>query len=207
MAATTINQLARSIIDKLHFKYSELLNAEVKADIKSWLSKLIRQDVERNGMRNQYNHTFVIPMIRVDYADNCLIDVDCKLLRTDRKIPAPIAIKGDTQFKFVGTVDKRIVFTYTEKEMLPYALQNRYTGQIARYFYENEYIYAYTPTLKEKFIAVDAMFYDSEIMQAACGDYCVTDEDLVHMPDDFIVVIETEVLKLFLAKPVNEFIV
>ena len=207
MAATTINQLSRMIIDKLAYRYSDLLNSEVKADIKSWLSKLIRQDIERNGMRNQYNHTFVVPLVKVDYADNCLIDVDCSILKTDRKIPAPIAVKGDVQFKFVGTVDKRLVFTYTEKELLPYVTANKYTGFTSRYFYENNYIYVLSSTLKEKFIAIEAIFYDSEILQAVCSDYCVTDEDVVAIPDDLLVVIEAEVIKTFLIKPVENFIV
>jgi len=204
---TTINQLSRMIIDKLNYYYSDLLNAEVKADIRSWLSKLLRQDVEKNGQSQEYNHSFVVPLQRVDYADNCLVAVGCELLRTITEIPAPVRIKGDVQFKFVGTVDKRISFTYSEKEYLTYAATSKYTGKVPRYFYENKYIYAKTPTLKEKYLLIEGIFLDTEILWSVCGTGCFDEDYQVNIPEDMLAVIETEVMKTFAAIKVAKFIV
>ena len=204
---TTINQLSRLIIDKLNYYYSDLLNVEVKADIKSWLSKLIRQDVEKNGQSQEYNHSFVVPLGKVDYADNCLVTVGCELLKTEVEIPAPVRIKGDVQFKFVGTVDKRISFTYTEKEYLTYTEANKYTGNIARYFYENEYIYVKTPTLKEKYLLIEGIFLDMEILSNICGKGCFDEDYAVNIPDDMLSVIEIEVMKTFAAVKTPKYIV
>jgi len=88
-------------------------------------------------------------------------------------------------------------------------LVNKYTNNISRYFYENKYVYIKTPTLHEKWLAIDYMttFGDTLFELCSTSATCVTDDITVNIPTDMLHTIEEAVLKTYLIKPVPEFIV
>jgi hypothetical protein len=141
--------------------------------------------MERNGVSEEMNIPYVADLIKVDIADNNIIDADCTVLRTKNKIFTPIRLKSDTSFKFVGTTDRKITFTYTNLEELKYTCSNKYTSNIIRYMRMNGYIYVYNAT-KIKHICIDCIPVDASEVLGYINDKCYDDDDEFPIPMDML---------------------
>lgn len=62
---------------------------------------------------------------------------------------------------FVGSTDKRVIFTYLDREYLSFTKHNKYTSGIIYYSYENGYLYVYNNKLVRR-IKLEAAFENPE---------------------------------------------
>lgn len=181
----SLNEIAAVVLNGLNEPFNSVLNEQIKFSIKYWYAFLARQDIERNGVSEEMNISYVTDLVKVDIADNNIIDADCTVLRTKNKIFTPIRLKSDTSFKFVGTTDRKISFTYTNLEELKYTCANKYTNNIIRYMRINGYIYVYNAT-KIKHICIDSIPVDAGEVLSYVNDKCYDDDDEFPIPMDML---------------------
>lgn len=190
----TLNQIAERVAYALNEPLNQMLKENIKFSVRYWRAMLIRRDIQANGMSDEFLQRVYIPLIKVDKADACNFNLgDCKILRSENKIPKPIRVKNDVLFKFVGTVDGKS-FTYTEYEEVPYTCYNRFTSKVIRYVYINEYIYIFNNDLLKQF-AIQTPFVDPYKANTVCGTTCFDDNSDFPCPDDMVQQIVSGILQ------------
>jgi hypothetical protein len=182
---TTLN----SISEHIAFLLKEPLNIElrqnIKASVKYWRAALIRRDVTRNGLSDEFLQRIYIDLIKVDKADACNFNLDCLILKTKIEIPKPIRLNNDILFKFVGTVNGK-PFTFVEYEEIPYTAYNKFTSKVIRYNYTNNYIYIFGNT-KLKKLAIQAIFSNPEDINTSCDILdCYNDDKPFPIAEDML---------------------
>lgn len=184
----SLNQISERIAYAKGDPLNIMLRENLKFSVKYWRSMLIRRDITTNGVSDEYLQRIVIPLIKVDILGECGINVSCKVvLRTTNKIPKPVRIKSDVLFKFVGVLDQTDNLqpaTYVEGEELRYTKFNRFTPDVLRYSYINEYLYFFNNTLLKKAI-VQSPFANPSQVNLAC-EGCYNDDMEFPCPDDMI---------------------
>jgi len=184
----SLNQLATAYIDSVNEHFNIPLRERVKFHIKHLRAKFIRQDFERNKFSRNIVSSYVDKLIKVDKLDNCLVELGCVMLRTERKVPKPIQLKG-VLFQYVGGVDYASgswgEIDPAEVATLQYKI---FGADLERWYYTNDYIYVITKG-KFKFIRVESAFEEPEKAVTVCENSvdCLTDDDefpvSLHMVD------------------------
>lgn len=171
----SLNGIAEHIAYELKDPLNFVLREHIKFSIKYWRAVLIRRDVTRNGLSDEFLQRFYFDLVPVDKADACNFNLDCQILRSKFEIPKPIRLNNDILFKFVGSVDGK-AWTYTEYEEIPYVAYNKYTSKQIRYTWVNRYFYIFGNN-KLKKGAVQAPFADPSIINTSCDtSTCYTDD-------------------------------
>ena len=177
----SLNKIAYFVASRLNEPLNDVLVEEIKFAISYWRSYLIRQDVERNGQTGEYVQTMTIPVQLIDASDNCYIEVGCKVLRTIEKVPAPVNIKGDAPFNYVGTVNMKKPFGFRNQSTIAFS----FTGKHNQIFYtfNNGYIYVWGNN-KIDYINISGIFKDPMEAMELCinSTNCTEDEDVYLMP-------------------------
>ncbi len=119
---------------------------QTKFQVEYTRSLLFRRDFERNAVIPiQMLQTIRgIEVVEVDAAELDMLDIGCVVYRTERKIPAPMNLKGINAFKFVGTVDMQRSYSFIDSMALEYVQFNRYNQRPLAYFYRDGYLYLTT---------------------------------------------------------------
>jgi hypothetical protein len=188
----TLNQIADDIAYKLGEPFNYILKENLKYTVKYWRAVLIRRDLERNAPSVELYQSFVVPLIKVDKADNCYQPVNCIVLKTDRDVPASVRIKSDVPYKFVGSIERSINFTYTHLEELPLTFENEYTSNVIRYSLINRRLYIYNNTKFQNVCIEDIWADPSEVN--ICDTDCYTDDKPFPLPDDILALIVSSIL-------------
>lgn len=174
----SLNEIATAFIDSVNQEFNIPLRERIKFHVKHLRAKFIRQDFEKNKISRNVISSYVDKLIKVDQLDNCLVELDCTILRTEKKVPKPVQLKG-TLFQYVGSV------SYSGKSWgevgpdeistLPYKM---FTVKSDRWYYTNDYIYVITDG-KYKYIRIESAFEDPEKAITVCTDStnCLTDDD------------------------------
>ncbi len=190
----TLTQIADFIAGRLNKPFDEVLKDSIKFSIKTYRALIVRRDFERNPLSKEFLQSMTVDVVKVDKADTCVINVGCPVLRTKNKIPKPVRLNSDTVFKFVGSVDRSLSFTYTELEELPYTFENTFTSKILRFNWTNGYLYIFNRN-KIKFLTIEAIFADPTLVMDDCSDTeCFTDDSEFPLGDDMIQMIITGML-------------
>lgn len=175
--AITLNKIAASIADPLGKSYDVMFLERIKFEILYWRSEFLRQDGERNQLSKEFQQSVVTNLQRVDKADTCYASVGCDVLRTINPIPKPIRPKDpDSLFRYVGAIDGSHSFTYTDRELLPHVTHNKFTGNIVRYEYADNYIYVFG-NLKLKYVKLIGIFHDPRLVGISCDGVACYDDD------------------------------
>lgn len=187
MATITLNKIAAQITDALDKPFDVMLNERIKDAIIYWRAELIRQDGDRNVLSKEFIQRIVVNLEKVDKLDSCVVKAGCPALRTKEKIPRPIRPKdAPSLFKFVGSADGHIPYTYTDLEELRYTRANKYTYNAIRYNYVNGYIYVFNET-KVKYATIEGIFLDPRLASVNCVENsCMTDDDEFPISGDMI---------------------
>lgn len=171
----SLNAIAEHIAYELKAPLNVELKENIKFSVKYWRATLIRRDVARNGMSDEFLQRFYFNLVKVDKADACNFNLDCLILRSEFEIPAPIRLNNDILFKFVGSVDGK-AWTYTEYEEVPYVAYNKFTAKEIRYTWVNKYFYIFGNT-KLKKGAVQAPWADPSLINTSCDSAsCYSDD-------------------------------
>lgn len=132
---------------------------------------------------------------KFDIAECCDTNIGCKVVKSTNKIPSSIRTGNvNAPFRFVGSVDNSVAFTYIEPSELNYILSDRFVPKHLRFYsYINEHIYIFNGNSKN--FRVRDIFNDpyQVIDLNDCNDTeCAT---LLNIPDDFIVLIKDMVYR------------
>jgi hypothetical protein len=184
----SLNEIATAFIDSVNQEFNIPLRERIKFHIKHLRAKFIRQDFEKNKISRNVIGSYVDKLIKVDQLDNCLIELGCKILRTENKVPKPVQTKGSL-FQYVGSVNYGNEgwgeVDPSEIATLPYKM---FSNKLDRWYYTNDYIYVITDG-KYKYIRIESAFEDPEEAVTVCTNStnCLTDDDefpiSLHMVD------------------------
>lgn len=184
----TLNQIADRIAYSLNDPFNYQLKENIKFSVKTWRAFLIRQDILRNGLSDEFLQRFYVDLVKVDKADACNFDLNCLILRTKFEVPKPIRLNNDILFKFVGTVDGK-PFTYVEYEEVAYTAYTKFSTNLIRYNYTNGYLYIFGNT-KLKKLAIQAVFVNPEEINNSCDEEtCYKDDKEFPISEDMIKII------------------
>lgn len=192
----TLNNIADFLADRLGRPFDDFLKVDLKFAVKYWRAFLIRQDVERNGTSREFLQRFILPLVKVDKADSCAIDIGCLVLKTGRLVPKPVRLKQPVPFKYVGEVGGDGSWTHTELEELQFTKENKYTSNVIRYNYINNLIYVYG-NIRVKFVAIEGVFANPEEAIDYCvgSADCVTDDEPFPIGEDMLKTLMDGILK------------
>lgn len=79
--------------------------------------------------------------VEADSAQCFGVDLPCNLVRTKKKIPAPLRLKGGNGFLFVGTVDTLTKYSEMSMEDLRFINAGTFSNSLPRYIYWDGYLY------------------------------------------------------------------
>lgn len=180
----TLNQIAERIAFAMNEPLNTMLNRNIKFSVRHWRSTLIRQDIQANGLSEEYLQRIEIDLVKVDKADSCNFNLDkCKILRSAKPIPQFVRWKNDVTFKYFGTVDGK-AFTETAYEEVPYTCYNRFTSNVIRFTMVNQHAYIFNNTkLKKAFL--QHIFVDPYEANILC-EGCFTDDSYFPCPSDMV---------------------
>lgn len=183
----TLNQISERIAYAKNDPFNIMLLENIKFSVKYWRSMLIRRDIERNGLSDEYLQKIWVDLEKVDKIDPC--NPSCGIiLRTKYRIPKPVRIKSDVLFKFVGGLDQNddlVPFTYVEGEELRFTKFNRFTSKSVRFCYVNGYLEVYNNTFFKKML-IQTPFSDPSQVNTMCDEPCYNDDMEFPCPDDMI---------------------
>jgi hypothetical protein len=116
-----------------------------------------------------------LQLIEVDAAECCSVEVDCIVLRTEKKIPSLIELHDKTALTRVGLPNKfTIPFTISNINKVLYSLSNKYSKNQVYAFLLNGYIYILTNNLAHRmidYINVRGVFEDPlDLAEFQCND-------------------------------------
>lgn len=205
----SLNKIAYSIAYSLGKETDFYLREKIKFDAVGIAAMLIRRDLERNPIsREMLVSLGCIPLVCVDAGECCDVKTYTNVLRTDRKIPKPIRTKDSDSFYFVGLPDKTKAFMEIPFDLIDYTSEDRYTKDVTKYAYVNQYIYIYNPpSTTFKYINVTSIFADPR--QVAdfndCEGACYTDDSPFPLSQDLLPLLEAELLRIYAAnRPIED---
>ena len=188
--AKSLRQYAELIALRLNQPFNEILIQSLKTSIKYYRALFLRQDIEKNGDSNMYYQHYIDNLIKVDEVDDCEIESGCTILRTKNPVPRPVRVKTTEPFRYVGKVNRKSIFGLMEAHLIPFNEHNKYTAQINRYDYRNNYIYAYLHGADKliKHILIDGIFMNPDEIVNRCANAvdCFEDVDDLYMGDDLL---------------------
>lgn len=177
----SLNKIAYFIAGRLNDPDNDVLIAEIKYAVSYWRAFLLRQEVEKNGQSGEYTQSMVVPLELVDAADNCYIEVGCKVQRTKVKIPFPLNIKGDNPFNYVGTVNGNRPFGWRNHSTIAYT----FNGKEKKIYYtiNNGFIYVWGNN-KIDYVTISGIFADPTEAVELCIDSekCIGDDAPYPLP-------------------------
>jgi hypothetical protein len=125
-----------------------------------------------NGLDKIYTNSFIVPLKRVNPANECEEDPDpCdSILRTVDKVPTPIRY-GVHPFNFVGPAYGGKPYGWTTFANEPRLKALPLTGKDARHTYRNQYVYIFNEENVEE-VLIEGVFPDQRLIAKffACPD-------------------------------------
>jgi hypothetical protein len=196
----SLNQIADGLTLELKRPEDTILRDLIKDLIKQQRALYLRQSIDKYGVDLQYIQRYRAELIKVDKADTCLVTVGCAIHRTENKVPTPVRYNCDVPFQFVGSVDEGITFVYTPMSGWKHTSYNKYTANIVRYDYIDNYIYLFN-TRRLKYISIRAIYENPSLIIPCMNDdivgICYTDDMEFPIPEDLLTIIRQNILKEF----------
>lgn len=171
----TFNELAVLIATPLGRQLDEPFKAQLKARMKYWRAKLLRDTLNRNPKdRVFFTQRITLPTEEVSASD-CGIPLDCKMMRTTVDLPVPVRA-NNVLFDFVGSVDGVNAFKLVPRYLLSYHLAATYAPLVTMYYgYENRRIVLPKNRLVQ-WVTVEGIFDDpEEAMALQCAGAAAAD--------------------------------
>lgn len=174
----TFNELAVLIAEPLKRHLDEPFKAQLKARIKYWRSKLLRDTLNRNPKDRAFFIQYITVPMEQALAVECGIALDCRLTRSKVELPTLVRA-NNVLFDYVGAADGSNPFKYVPRYLLSYYLAATYAPLVSTYYaYENSRILTpKSPALK--YVMVGGIFDDPEEahrLQCGSGEDCNFDE-------------------------------
>lgn len=177
---TKISILAQKIADNIDRPFDDMLLERLKSDIVSYRAVIVRREHDKTG---RFAGTLVqdispIKVISVDSIE-CGAPTGCNVMRTESVIPKPIRVKGNTNFTYIGAVNRMTPFTYIHPEEVKYLEHTKYGKNYPRYSYLNGYIYIFNSSATSILIrSVFADPFELANLKDCDGNTCFQDIDI-----------------------------
>lgn len=138
----SLNQIVYNIAHTAGDATNSVLLERLKFMVEYYRALFIRRDAERNfSVPERVSQRLEYQMEWVNAVEACGVALPCQILRTTERVPAPVNLKGQSGFLYVGAPGGQESFQYVTEEQVPYSLTGKFTGSGAKYFYKNGYIY------------------------------------------------------------------
>lgn len=178
----TLNEIAYFVAGRLNEPLNIVLVEEIKFAVNYWRAHLLKQEIERNGQIGSYSQSLDLPVILVDAADSCYIELGCKVLRTKDEIPVPINIKGGVPFNYVGAPTMKRPFGFRQHGQIALS----FTGKNILYTITNNYLYIWGNNLLD-YITVSGIFLEPNKAYNKCVNPTCDGDDIEYpCPGDIV---------------------
>jgi hypothetical protein len=130
---------ANQISDDVDISFKRILyNVNIQRDL--WINN------EYNKPGRQIDPILIqslgcVEVITVDEAECCDIITDCRILRTKKKIPAPVVFNDGVELRIGPVKLTSISFSLKSVNEISRVFDNKYAGNLMYGFYFNDYIY------------------------------------------------------------------
>lgn len=192
----SLNEIVGMLADRVSQPFNIPLQEELKLIVNYKRAQFIQQIAEKRPEQRKFFLKYISDeLIRVE-DEECPFPVnDCKVLRTERKIPMPIR-SSYALFEYVGDDDRTDGYTYAQPDQLRWLKHSKYTGDRPKYFYADGYVYIYNEETLET-ITIGGVWSDQkQLHEFKCGDeLCYTDDDQYDIPDDILNTMIQDILK------------
>lgn len=140
----SLNNIAENIAFSLNEQFNHTLKESVKNSIIDYRALLIRQDLEKNAISyTDYLQSYCVQLELVNRSECPQLAVGDFVLKSKEKIAKPIRLKtnGRSNFKFVGSVDRRKSFTFATGHEEYFLSALPFQKNVVYYTYLNGYLY------------------------------------------------------------------
>lgn len=190
---TTLNSIAEDIAYKFGEQYNDTLKESIKNAVTYFRAKLIRDEVDKNGITTtSYYQTIKVEFERVNIFEDLNANISCLaplcedatkadkyyVLKSKVKIPKTINLKSGSisNFKFLGSLDRKVTFKYGEPQTLPYLINLPYQKSKVYYFISNDFLYLLN-TEEVCTALLDAIFDDPRDAFSVCNSEVFIDDN------------------------------
>jgi len=126
---------------------------------------LLRQEEERyNSVNPEIAQTLSIELEPSHLIDLILCDIRYKeicVLKSKLPIPLTINLKTSNNYLYLGGMDGKSPYTYSEVQTLKYLVTSKYTGNKTKYLVMNSYLYIINPPSNAlRYVKMIALFHN-----------------------------------------------
>lgn len=182
----TLNEIVYNLADIVGKQDVPHFVERLKFNVMYYRALLIRRDQERNSyLPEQFMQSFCMEMEKVDASQCCDIKVDCIIMKSKKKLPSPIRLKNGSPLAYVGTIDNLKSYAPMSVGELPFVSSSTFTGKIARYFVQEEYLYIINA--KPLKVNVKGIFEDPrDLLEFDCDGDCYSDDSAFPITADMV---------------------
>lgn len=200
---STLNEISQGLADNVRQSNNHNLKQRIKGMFKNYIAERIRQDVEKNGGQQEYTIAYEVSLELVDISESCSLTTTCYKLRSTVKIVMPVPLKGRPSWSFVGSVDRKVPFTYCSIEDVDDLKELKYMKSVIFYDVTGGYLHILNNTKLTKCL-MEAYYTSPELLVCTTGT-CYTDDMEYPAPTHMIESVKTQIHKeLMLLEEVKE---
>lgn len=157
----TLNEITVVIASHLEKELDEPFKMILAEKVAYWRARLIKNSVEKDQKERRFFKQVIYVKMKEQNEILCQVPyTQCKVAISIAKIPKP-ARANSILFDYVGAVDGMNPFQEGSGGMIPYLMKGKYSKDVIRYTYENDYIRVYGNS-KIPVIRIDGVFDNPE---------------------------------------------
>lgn len=174
-----INRLASYIAEEINKVDDLVLIEKIKFAIRNYRALYLRQDYQQNRGLNLAPHLVTIKMKLIPVINEEVYIGNCKLTKTELKVPKPVRTERPNPFNSVSNIDGTIIFDYATLSRLNNKKFSRFKNLENYYLYQNNFIYIEADNHDLEFVYITDIFEDyEEVLETLiCCDSCYSDDD------------------------------
>ena len=195
----SLNNIAENIAFNQGEQFNDTLKQSIKDSIVEHRAMLLRQDLDNNPLSfMDYLQSFVVELKEVARAGGGFE------LRSIQPVPLPLRIKnnGRSNFKFVGSIDRSVSFTFEHVQAYKYMCHLPLQSDTIYYTYINGHLIV-QGTLRPCKILVEGVLADPRLVKDCNFPHTFPDDLEFPIPVDMIVKLKTFIKREYLSNPTD----
>ena len=181
-----------SISNPRYQEYQEV----IKERFKNLAALYIRRDAERNPASKEFYQELTVQLEEVNKFELCKIDVlTCIVMKSKNPLPEITRLKADTNFRFVGSIDRSKVFAEIDPEYISYlAYDEIRIKKLVAYTLRNNYLYVLNNKNVE-WVLIEAIFPNGMVDNICGTNGCgIADNNEYMVSRDIIALVVKDIL-------------